>query len=72
MKKYVKGRDVNFNNCRTKLNLTREKTMTLRIKDRAPNFQTEKTHGKIDFLKLIGDGWEAIKSYLRKVHQPGQ
>jgi len=46
--------------------------MTLRIKDRAPNFQTEKIHGKIDFLKLIGDGWEAIKPYLRKVHQPGQ
>ena len=37
--------------------------MSLRINDRAPNFQVETTHGKIDFHEWIGDGWAVLFSH---------
>ena len=37
--------------------------MSLRINDKAPNFQAETTHGKIDFYDWIGDGWAVLFSH---------
>jgi len=37
--------------------------MALRINDQAPNFQTETTHGRIDFHEWIGDSWAVLFSH---------
>jgi alkyl hydroperoxide reductase subunit AhpC len=37
--------------------------MALRIGDTAPNFQTQTTHGPIDFHQWIGDGWAVLFSH---------
>jgi len=49
-------------NC-TLCNQTEEETMSLRINDQAPNFQSETTQGKIDFHEWIGDGWAVLFSH---------
>jgi thioredoxin-dependent peroxiredoxin len=41
----------------------KEKHMSLRINDTAPNFTAQTTQGKIDFHQWIGDGWAILFSH---------
>jgi alkyl hydroperoxide reductase subunit AhpC len=44
-------------------NQAEDETMSLRINDQAPNFQSETTQGNIDFHDWIGDGWAVLFSH---------